>query len=222
MTPIDVTKNNHEELIKLGFGLETLKGLPWMCKGVQRLNWDKIEIFGNVIVCHFGEFKFIEKIIERTNKGNVHYWILEDVKSGKIYKIKRDQVRNNKKLNPSWEQKYEIREIVEEKIETPKLTELFPMPLLLPAPKSDLEFLQKYVADTLKKENDGFNEDEIEELRCETYTLKLFVILLGFCDRNNLKKHYKTLANKFHPDKGGDEKLFKELQSAYESETRFD
>lgn len=113
-------------------------------------------------------------------------------------------------------------EIVEEKIETPKLTELFPMPLLLPAPKSDLEFLQKYVADTLKKENDGFNEDEIEELRSETYTLKLFVILLGFCDRNNLKKHYKTLANKFHPDKGGDEKLFKELQSAYESETRFD
>ena len=145
----------------------------------------------------------------------MHYWILEDIKSGKIYKIKRDQVRNNKKLNPSWEQKYEIREIVEEKIETPKLVELFPMPLLLPAPKSDLEFLQNFVADILSKEVEGISEKEIEEIREEKDVYSLFVFLFSDCKKENSKKYYRILATRLHPDKLGNEQWFKYLQEVY-------
>ncbi len=34
--------------------------------------------------------------------------------------------------------------------------------------------------------------------------------------RNLLIKHYKHLARKYHPDKGGDEEKFKKLREAYE------
>ena len=106
-------------------------------------------------------------------------------------------------------------EIVEEKIETPKLVELFPMPLLLPAPQSDLEFLQNFVADILSKEVEGISEKEIEEIREEKDVYSLFVFLFSDCKKENSKKYYRILATRLHPDKHGNEQWFKYLQEVY-------
>ena len=37
------------------------------------------------------------------------------------------------------------------------------------------------------------------------------------CSQKSIKKRYKKLALKYHPDRGGDEKKFKEITEAYET-----
>jgi DnaJ-class molecular chaperone len=48
--------------------------------------------------------------------------------------------------------------------------------------------------------------------------LKLFENYFdGISDKEEIKKRYRKLANKLHPDKGGDTEEFKKMQSDYES-----
>lgn len=220
MTTINVTKENQSNLIKQGYGLLTKLGKPWMCRGgVQRIDWSKIEVFGNIIECHFGKFEFIKHEIEE----KMHYWTLRNIETEKFYKIKRDQIRKNKKIKNEWEIEYKM-ETVKKEVEVmnvPKITELFPMPLLLTAPKTDLEIIREYVLNVITNKNEIIKGLELEEDYIDEYVKNeddiflLFDVL--FMAVTNRKKHYRKLASIFHPDKGGDEKIFKDLQYAYEN-----
>jgi hypothetical protein len=63
--------------------------------------------------------------------------------------------------------------------------------------------------------------DTNEDRKPETLGIDEACVILGFerwtqVNRNSLKRNYYTMALKHHPDKGGDEEVFKQIKNAHE------
>lgn len=182
MRTIDV--RNKEDLKAL-FPVLTKKNTIWK----NRINWNDIQVEGTSIVTHFGTFTFIKA--EKVNK--VWYWTLKD--NNKTFRVKREQCRRNKR--------------------TPKNIEVikpntftFKYQLCLPAPKEVIDILVEEANKIAHIKNVETWEDIEEEIKediqdgCVITDLDIFRDKTRFAYKHlNVKRVYRELAKKYHPDK---------------------
>lgn len=113
---------------------------------------------------------------------------------------------------------FKMIEEIKETTNIPKLTDLYPMPLLLVAPKSDLESIREYVLNVISNNDEvkyKLEKELVDEFIInENSVFSLFFTL--FTTVKDHKKHYRKLAKIYHPDMGGNEEIFKDMQCAYE------
>lgn len=204
-----ISKEEMKPYVKL-----TKKGEPYKD---ARIDWEKyVEKVGNILECHFGHFEFIKhEIIEK-----VHYWTVKNIDTNRCYKIKRDQMRKNKKMPKN---AVEIELEIKTDIKVPHITKLFPMPLLLVAPKEfDLkeycmniinEFISKQ---TKKRDKERAKRVLIDSLDRKGHTNKAYIQSLMIAAETMTdgggKRCARELLKIYHPDTGcGDVEITKLL-----------
>lgn len=200
-----ISKEEMKPYVKL-----TKKGEPYKD---ARIDWEKyVEKAGNILECHFGHFEFIKhEIIEK-----VHYWTVKNIDTNRCYKIKRDQMRKNKKMPKN---AVEIELEIKTDIKVPHITKLFPMPLLLDEPKRfDLKeycmnIINKRIAqETTKRGKAKAKRVLLDSLERKGYSDIAYIHSMMMAGGG--KKAVRELLKIYHPDTGfGDVEITKELIS---------
>lgn len=203
-----VNVTDKEGMLKLGFGKMTKAGVLYKD---QRIDWaEYVEIIGNIIICHFGTFELVNYETERDDKNKLlHMWTLKDVVTGKTYRIERNKVTKNKRLNNAWEVAQTVKE-AEVKSEVVKAHEAFNFvmnkykrPLAIPY-QTDEEVLMNILEEVLSA-NEMLYEFFFRDNAVFSYSLEdkinLFERACVF-DFKIFKDGYKKIVKKFHHDNG--------------------
>lgn len=186
----------------------------------RRVNWDLLTVSGNVFTTHFGDFKFLSKSDERDNKNKLlHFWIMKDIVTGIVYKIKREQATKNKKLPKT---AIIIEVDTEENNKTNANKNIMD--------DGELEIFYEILKDNedypinSKKEIFEFwNEERANDY--EDFIITLFDVISWKNDFRQIKSVFRKLMRHYHPDMGGtgDAKkmaIIKETYDFWKSEMR--